>query len=198
LKSFSIIGNPVNQERPVSDSSAPSIITKLFSSTPLLEKPAAASRLDEIIHQSQTNNITDPSSKSYYNLAPVHHHDDEPLKNSDIKPKRSSSSSSSSSSVSTSIPTDKYNLASTNNPTLPPKNSNLHRSLESIPRRTSQTEQTLKSTNKAASLETGIKPVGYDDPGSIYVTPQEAPHPASEFQDAIKGWLRKQNRGKIS
>jgi len=40
--------------------------------------------------------------------------------------------------------------------------------------------------------------VGYDDPGSIYVTPQEAPHPASEFQDAIKGWLRKQNRGKIS
>jgi hypothetical protein len=127
------------------------------------------------------------------------HHDDESIKNSDLKSKRSTSSSSSSrssSSASTSTDGHKYNPSSTNTTALPPRNPNLHRSLESIPRKTSQTEGTLKPTNKTVSLEFGTRPVGYDDPGSIYITPQEATHPASQYQDTMKGWLRKQNRGK--
>lgn len=114
-----------------------------------------------------------------------------------MRSKRSvSSSSSASSSTTRSVPTEKPNLPSTTNTALPPRNNNLYRSLESIPRKTSQTESTLKATNKTASLEFGKRPVAYDDPGSIYITPQEATHPASQYQSSMKGWLRKQNRGK--
>jgi len=187
---------PTNQEPLVPDSSSPSI-DNLISSVHVLERPAAASRLDNIIHQSNTNNVTDLPSP-YYNVLEIHRHDDESIKTSDTKSKRSTSSSSSSqSTASTSIRVDKTNLPSTNNSSLPPRSSNLHRSLESLPRKTSQTEQTLKSTNKTASLEFGARPMAYDDLGSIYITPQEASHPASQYQGTVKGWLRKQNRGKI-
>jgi hypothetical protein len=115
-----------------------------------------------------------------------------------MKSKRSSSSSSSRSSESSAAHVDKYNQTSKNNSELPPRNPNLHRSLESIPRTTSQTEGILKPSNKTASLEFGKGSVGaYDDLGTIYITPQEANHPALQYQNTVKGWLRKQNRGKI-
>lgn len=31
--------------------------------------------------------------------------------------------------------------------------------------------------------------------GSTLITPPPAPHPASDYQNTCKGWLRKQNRG---
>ena len=168
-----------------------------MSAVPLVEKPAAASRLDDIIHQSNTNDLT----SVYYNQTEVQQNDSkqtfETVRNSShgtgLRPRRSDSSSSSSS---TSTETNKQRLSSTNNTGLPPKNSSFHRSLEVIPRKTSQTERVLNPTNKATSLEFGKRPVGYDDPGSIYIIPQEAAHPASQYPNTIKGWLRKQNRGK--
>ena len=174
-----------------------------------------------MIHQSNTNNISD-STSAYYNLAEIHHsdskqtaepisleqqqivtsihHDDEqikPISTSDVKLQRSASYSSSSSSSSESKRVNSYGLTSKKNVVVPARNSNLHRSLETISHKTSQTEQGLKPTNKTTSLEFATKPVRYDESGSIYITPQEATHPASQYQNAIKGWLRKQNRGKI-
>lgn len=177
----SMIAVPTNQERRASDSSTPTATAKLISTVPLVDKPGASSRLDDIIHQS---NETD-SNSPYYNLSDPRRHDVE------LKPKRSGSSSSSTSSASTSTAANKRNQG------LPPRGSNLHRSLEAIPRKNSQTERPLNPTNKTTSLEFGTRPVGYDDPGSIYITTQEATHPASQYQNTIKGWLRKQNRGKI-
>lgn len=191
------IAIPTNQEP---EPSAPSVFNTLLSSVPVVEKPAASTRLDGIIHQSDTTNSTSP----YYNVAEGYKEkqqvsDDETKKNFDKRSKRSSSSSSSTSSSSTSTSTTakKYNVpTTTTNTILPPRNNNLYRSLESIPRKTSDSESTLRPTNKTASLEFGKRPVGYEDPGSIYITPQEASHPASQYQTSIKGWLRKQNRGK--
>ncbi len=116
----------------------------------------------------------------------------------ELKPKRSVSSSSSSTSTSTSADANKLDQELTNNTGLPPRNANFHRSLEVIPRKSSQTDRTLNATNKTTSLEFGKRPVEYDDPGSIYITPQEAGHPASQYPNAMKGWLRKQNRGKLN
>jgi hypothetical protein len=171
-----------------------------------------------MIHQSDTNNASD-STSPYYNLSEYRHydskqtaepmsaeqqdvftsshHEDEQIKPiSDTKLRRSASSSSSS-TTSASKRADSYDLTSTNNVVLPARNSNLHRSLETISHKISENEQGLKPTNKTTSLEFGTRPGRYDDPGSIYITPQEATHPASQYQDVVKGWLRKQNRGKI-
>ena len=109
----------------------------------------------------------------------------------------SSSSSSSFSSGPLSKDTDAKNAKSTNDIGLSVRNTDLHRSLQVIPRKTSQTEQVLNPSNKTASLEIGSKLARYDDPPSIYITPQEAAHPASQYLSATKGWLRKQNRGKV-
>jgi hypothetical protein len=179
---YIVIAVPTNQERRESDTSIPATTGRLVSAIPLVDKPAAASRLDDIIHQSNSNNeINSP----YYNVSEV-----------ELKPKRTASSSSSS-STSTSTDANKQNLPSTTNTGLPPRSSNFHRSLEVLPRKNSQTERTLNPSNKTTSLEFGRRPVGYDDPGSIYVTPQIASHPASQYPNAEKGWLRKQNRGKL-
>jgi len=173
-----------------------------------------------MIHQSDNNNASDSPSQ-YYNLSDLHYYnskktaepmseeqqyvfrsiqnEDEqskPISISDTKLRRSASSSSSS-TTSASKRADSYDLTSTNNPVLPARNSNLHRSLETISHKVSENEQGLKPTNKTASLEFGTRPGRDDDPGSIYISPQEATHPASQSQGAVKGWLRKQNRGKI-
>ncbi len=163
-------------------------MSKLVSATPLTDRPAAASRLDDMIHQSNINDETHQTS-AYYNTADTHSHDDEQ------SGRKRSSSSSSASSASTSVPADTYELTPTKNARLSGRNSNLHRSLESIPRKTSQAEQGLTVINKATSLQFGTQPVRFEDPSSIYVTTSEAPHPASDYQDVVKGWLRKQNRG---
>jgi hypothetical protein len=162
------------------------MISKSISSVPIVEKPAAASRLDNMIHQTNTN------GSSYYNTIDTRNLSVEPIAHSGSV---SSSSSSRSASTTRSNRADTYELAPTKNARLSGRNSNLHRSLESIPHKPSQVEQGLSVANKAASLDFGTKPVGYDDPSSIYVTPSEAPYPASEFQTVVKGWLRKQNRG---
>jgi hypothetical protein len=176
-----IIAVPTNQEYRGSDSPIPTTTGKLISSVPLVDKPAASSRLDDIIHQSNTNIET---SSPYYNQT-----------GGDPIPKRSSSSSSSSTSSSTSA--KKNDLPATTNTGLPPRDSNFHRSLEALPRKGSQTERTLNPTNKTTSLEFGRRPGGYDESGTIYVTPQEVPHPATEYKNTVKGWLQKQNRGKL-
>ncbi|CAF4328596.1 unnamed protein product [Rotaria sp. Silwood2] len=202
---------PANPERPVADSSSPSIAALLAASVPLTEKPAAANRLDDIIHQSNTNDINQPTSL-YYNEAGIRHHDSKQMTmeqqklitnvrnddeqigriiTSDMRLNRSASSLS---SASTSIPVETDNLTPRNSHTLPARNSSLHRSLELIPRKSSLTEEGLKPTNKTTSLQFNQTPVRYDDPGSIYFTPQEATHAASQYENVVKGWLRKQNR----
>ncbi|CAF1327740.1 unnamed protein product [Adineta ricciae] len=211
---------PTNQERPVSDVSSPTIATQLATSVPLVDRPAASSRLDNIIHQSNTVKSTDPSS--YYNVAELRHADPrvagreisidqvmmsvhgENDDDAESKPKQvstgqlhrssSSSSSSSFSSEPLSKDTDAKNAKSTNDIGLSVRNTDLHRSLQVIPRKTSQTEQVLNPSNKTASLEIGSKLTRHDDPSSIYITPREATHPASQYVNATKGWLRKQNR----
>ena len=172
-------------------SSSPSLLSKIVSATPLIDRPAAASRLDDIIHQSNINDEPHQTSE-YYNTTDTHYHDDEQSGR-----RRSPSSSSTASSATTSVPADTYELSPTTNARLSGRNSNLHRSLESIPRKTSQAEQGLSVINKATSLEFGTRPVRFEDPSSIYVATSEAPHPASDYQDVVKGWLRKQNRGLI-
>ena len=190
-----ILAVPTNQEQPNKNSPALSATGRLIATVPVVEKPAAASRLDDIIHQSNTNQESYPSQ--YYNITDGRQYD--PKTNVDpVRRSRSSSSSSSSSATSTSSAGPaKPSLTTTNNSGLPPRNLNRHQSLESIPRRTSQTERTLDPTNKTTSLEFGQRPGKFEDPGSIYITPQEALHPASQYQDAAKGWIRKQNRGKL-
>ncbi|CAF3962305.1 unnamed protein product [Adineta steineri] len=197
-----------SQERPVSGNSSPSIAAKLAAAVPLTEKPAAASRLDNIIHQNNSSGTyynvgetheTDPKPNSIEHIVTKVHHNDEYSKSyqiSEPKLQRSASlSSSSSSTVSMPNHTEiQYGLPTTNHVALTNRNSSLHRSLEVIPRKTSQNEQVLKPANKTASLEFGARPVRYDESTSIYVTPQEATHPASEYENVVKGWLRKQNR----
>ncbi|UJR23107.1 hypothetical protein I4U23_026128 [Adineta vaga] len=215
---------PGNQERPVADISASTIATQLATSVPLVERPAASSRLNDMIHQSNTGESN--NSSAYYNISEVrrsdprvtgkeisidqvltsmHGDDDE---NDDIdaqtrrqqtstnKVQRSASLSSSSTTLSLSLSKqpDTNNLNTGNSIGLSARNSNLHRSLEVIPRKTSQTEQALNPSHKTASLELGTKPTRYDESTSIYVTTHEATHPASQYQNTIKGWLRKQNR----
>lgn len=203
---FCILAVPTNQERRITDSPNASATGRLIATVPVLEKPAAASRLDDMIHQSNSNR--ESHSPHYYNTADGRQY--EPSTNIDsirrtsdieIKPKRSlssSSSSSSSSSTSTSSSERTKPPLTTNDTGLPPRNLNRHQSLESIPRRTSPIERTLDPTNKTASLEFGHRPGRYEDPGSIYITPQEVTHPATQYQNTPKGWIRKQNRGKFS
>lgn len=194
-ESICILAVPTNQEQPITNSPNLTATGRLIGTVPLVEKPAAASRLDDIIHQPNSNQESYPSQ--YYNITDGRRYDS--TTNVEIKPRRtlSSSSSSSSSTSTSSTGPAKPPLTTTNNTGLPPRNLNRHQSLESIPRRTSQTERTLDPTNKTASLEFGQRPGTFDDPGSIYITPQEAAHPASQYQNAIKGWIRKQNRGKL-
>lgn len=186
-----ILAVPTNQERQPSHSPNLSSTGRLIAAVPLTEKPAAATRLDDIIHQSDSPN--EPRKTSYYNATNDQHR-------TELKPKRSSSASSSSSSStsSSSIGPAKQQLPTTTTELSPTRNLNRHQSLESIPRRTSQNDRPLDLTNKTTSLEFGQRPSKYEDPGSIYITPQEATHPASQYQNTSKGWIRKQNRGKFS
>ena len=182
---------PTNQERQPSDSPSLSATGRLIGTVPLTEKPAAATRLDDIIHQSTSPHEPSTTTTPYYNVTDDRH-------TTERKSQRSSSSSSSSTTSSSSIGTARQPLPTTTTE-LPARNLNRHQSLESIPRRTSQSERPLDPTNKTTSLEFGQRPATrYNDPGSIYITPQEATHPASQYQNAAKGWIRKQNRGKFS
>jgi hypothetical protein len=181
---------PTNRERFESDSSSvPSVIGKLVPSVPLIEPPAASSRLDKIIHQANTKDVVNPSSPNY-SLAQVRHQerpkileplsmeqqqivtsvhhdesdvDDDNTKNI-ITKKRTSSSSSSSSSSSLPAQTAKTN----NTTTATNRTSNKYPSFESL-QHTYQTDQLPKLTNKTASLQFGTKPVRDDDPGSFLI-----------------------------
>jgi hypothetical protein len=156
---------------------------------PIVEKPAAASRLDNMIHQSNANDpssnytlaqvrqherkqLVEPVLMEQHVVTSVHHNDDddliEPIEASDIQIKRSdsySSSRSSRSSASTSVRAHTYDLTAADNAPLGARNSNLHRSLEVIPRKASETDQGFKPANKTASLQFGDKPGRFDDPG---------------------------------
>ncbi|CAF3790591.1 unnamed protein product [Rotaria sp. Silwood1] len=207
---------PANPDRPVSDYSSPSMPALLAASVPLIEKPAATNRLDDVIHQSDADDTPEPISL-YYNEPGVRHHDskqmpieqqesitdvrddddDEQIGRIVTSDMRLDQSASSLSSPAASIHAEKDNLTPKNSYTLPVRNSSTYRSLESLPRKSSQTEEGLKPPTKTSSLEFNQKPVRYDDPGSIYFIPQEATHPASQYQDVVKGWLRKQNRSSI-
>lgn len=118
----------------------------------------------------------------------------EEFNTSNTKPERSASLSIADSA---SARHDRDGFSTGNNVRLPPRNSNSHRSLEVLPRKTSDTESNLVTTTKSTSLEFNTKPVQYDNPDSIYVATQAVLHPASQYQGSIKGWLEKKNPGKI-
>ena len=140
----------------------------------------------------------------------VHHAD---AAQSTIERQRSHSSSSSTSSSSGSFTraVPSVNVSSGNTLSSANRNSNVHRSFESL-RYKPPVDQRLKPTNKTASLEFSKKPVRYDSSGtllpsaffstqpcgvrlgSIYMTSAESKYTARQSQAAVKGWLRKQNR----
>ena len=199
----------MHQERLQSDSSlSPSVTSKLVAATPLIETPGATSRLNTIIHQAETKD-TSSSSSAIYNLASIHHpghgqFDDritvEPeqvlttihYEDSDEK-KKHRSTSSSSSDRSSAKSASQMNITSIDVAPAPHRNANLYRSFESLPH-SHKEKPGLKPSDKTASLDFGAKPVQYDDAGSIYITPVEAPLPAIQSHSVVKGWLRKQNR----
>jgi hypothetical protein len=174
---------PINRERLESDSSSvPSITGKVASSVPLIETPAASSRLDNIIHQLNTKDVINPSS-SNYSLAQVRHQDrpqilepvsmeqhqivttvhhedsdDDNNKKPVLKKIQSSSTSSSSSSSLPAQPVKPTNTTTTAN-----RNPNKYPSFESL-QPAYLNEQGSKLTNKTASLQFGTKPVQDDDP----------------------------------
>ncbi|CAF3351635.1 unnamed protein product [Rotaria sp. Silwood1] len=180
-------------------------------SGPSTETPAASSRLDNIIHQSNGGDLTHRSSSSY-SLAQVRHQNRkqnlEPIsmeqqqvvssvhsdnKTDTIIQKQSNSTSSSNSSSPRNQPFRKTNITPTNNTTKTNENSNIHRSFESL-QNINKNNQSLRSANRTSSLEFGARPVQYDDPGSIYMTPVEGNQSATQMNGLVKGWLRKQNR----
>ena len=179
-------------------------MSNLVTATPLIETPAATSRLNTIIHQNETKEISDSPSTTY-NLATIRQlHDpispkpEEVLstihREDDQQKRRSSSSASSTASERSSVkPASPLNVTSMNISPGLNRNPNLHRSFDSLPH-SQREEPGLKPSNKTASLDFGAKPVQYDDTGSIYITPVEAAHPAIQSHAVVKGWLRKQNR----
>ncbi|CAF1245473.1 unnamed protein product [Rotaria sordida] len=210
---------PSNPEPSVTDSSNSSVAALLVGAVPLIENPPAANRLDTIIRQTSTDDTTQPTPL-YYNQIDNYPYDfkqstdrttPEPeelftnVRDDDEQIGRiitsgmqlNRLSSSLPSSASTSIQTEIDNLTSTNNYTLPTKNSNIHRSLDLIPRKTPPNEEELRPATKTTSLELYQKPVPYDEPALVFLTPQEPTHAASQYQNVIKGWLRKQNRASI-
>ncbi|CAF3432081.1 unnamed protein product [Rotaria socialis] len=187
----------------------------LAACVPLTEKPAAANRLHDIIHQSNTSDTTDPTS-AYYNVHPNDSkqyterssmgqpdtttsipHSDERLDRIMTSPMESNRSASpSTSSAAGSMHAITNNIRPSNPYAFPVINPNGHRSLEVLPQR-SLTDAGLKSNTKAISLDLNPQLNRNNDQDSIYFTPKEAPHPASQYENVAKGWLRKQNRDSI-
>ena len=174
----SIEGIPNNQQAAATESSTPSSAQLLAAAVPLKETPAAASRLDTIIHQSNTDPIGD-SSSSYYNVSQGHQYDRVPKSDSvymqpehavssihgetqdtvaksveslDTQRKRSTSSVSGSSS-SASVGAGHFERSSAARTSAGLRNSNMHRSLGTIPVDSQGVEQGLSPSNKAASLD---------------------------------------------
>lgn len=147
----------------------------LATAVSVTESQTASSRLNHIIHQDDTDDGN--KSASNYNLASVRHQDrshavgpislvEEQVTTSvhrdsnEIKPKASAkrSNSSSISSSSSSEPARGSTIKANNRQT------NMHRSFESIPSTQTQ-EQPLKSSDKATSLELTNRPLQREDSG---------------------------------
>lgn len=188
-----IKSTPVTRERFESNSSSTSSIpAKLVSSTPLVEPAPASSRLDHIIHQSNTKDIINPA-KSNYSLAQVRrqdrpqksgpivmeqeqiitsvHHDDGSDDDDDTNNKKKKKkpvgipkrSTSTSSTSSVSSAPPVRPPTTTKNTTIN-RNSNKYPSFESIPAG-HPIEPARGLTTKTNSLQFGTKPVQVDDPG---------------------------------
>jgi hypothetical protein len=183
---------PATRERLESDSSsASSTAVKITSSVPLIEKPAASSRLDNIIHQSNTKDIINPSS-SNYSLAQVRHqdrpkilepvsmeqqqivtivhHDDTDDEDDDNNNNNNNNKtkdivkkkrSSSSSSSSSASSLPAQPVKPTNTTN---RNPNKYPSFESL-QPAYQNNQPSKLTTKTASLQFGTKPVRSNEAG---------------------------------
>lgn len=206
----------MHQERTLSNASS-TAAGQLAAIVPLVEPPGASNRLDNIIHQSDSDDIS-YSKSALYNLAEMHQkpprknsdqslpreqivtnisHDEEETEGINTSGQKPNRSNSVSTTASTSARQD-TDITPGNSYTLPPKTTATHRSLEDLSRKTSQDEQGLRPSNKANSLEFSQKPVQYDEnPGSIYFNTQELPLPAADLQDHIQGYLNKKNIGKI-
>jgi len=186
---------PATRERLESDSSsAPSITGKPASPAPLKEKPAASSRLDNIIHQSNTKDVINPSSANY-SLAQVRHQDRpkilEPLSmeqqqiitsvhhddtddddddhnnnnnNNNNKPKTVVKQKQRSNSSSSSSSASSLPAQSAKPTNTTNRNPNKYPSFESL-QPTYQNEQLSKLTTKTASLQFGTKPVRDNEAG---------------------------------
>ena len=191
--------NPLNQPTSGSTSSF-TVAERLASAIPLQEpKAVATNRLDQIIHQNESGAHFDGSTTRSSNQTDGFYENTEQAGG-----KREFQSRSSSSSSSSARPPTKDSTS------LGKKNSLTHRSLDALPRPTSEIDSQMKATSMdinprtAASYEPfqgkDSRPFErHDDEssslGSIYFTPAEASHPASAYQNTCKGWLRKQNRG---
>ena len=174
----SIEGIPNDQQAATTEPATPSSTQLLAAAVPLKETPAAASRLDTIIHQSNADPIGD-SSSSYYNVSQGHQYDRVPKSNSvymapeyvvssvhdetrdtvarsveslDAQRKRSGSSVSGASS-SESVGAGQFERSSAARTSVGLRNSNMHRSLGAIPLDNQGVEQGLTPSNKAASLD---------------------------------------------
>ncbi|CAF1582084.1 unnamed protein product [Rotaria magnacalcarata] len=201
--------DPVNPNFRASDVPNTSMAAILAACEPLTEKPAAANRLHDIIHQSNTSDTTDPTSafynvprndsKQYIDRSSMGQYDTTTsIPRSDERPDRIiTSHMESNRSASPSVSSTTENIIQANPYVFPPRNLNGHRSLEVLPQKYSPTEAGLISNMRATSLDLNPQVNRLNDPDSIEFIPKEAPHPASQYGNVAKGWLQKQNRDSI-
>jgi hypothetical protein len=172
-------------------SSTSSIIGKLPASIPIIEKPAAASRLDNIIRQSHSKELINPSSSNYslpqvrhqdrpQNLEPismeqqqiitsVHYDDSDEDDQNEYKNKNNNNENdlkhkrSSSASSTASLPAQPVKTKTTT--TVATRVPNKYPSFETL-RDSYQSDPTSRLSNKTTSLQFGTKPMQDENPGS--------------------------------
>ena len=195
-----------------------SLATKqLVTSVLIHEQPAAATRLNTIIHLPSNEHVTDQPTQLYYNIDSTHDYQGshgkhvqssttERIESNDNqqatnlldggKLNRSGSISTqsvASSSVIDRGENDEIQMRSNNSSIR--KSPQTYRSLDVLPNSATQTENEEKKITKAVSLDLIESTYVAGGSGSIYGTPIIGKQPASQTDSTIRGWMRKLNPG---